>query len=126
MKHFITIAIIFILSNRALAADWISFSSERDGQELTSCGKDKAPGEYMKIYDEMFIQYKISDEVKDKSGVIQSLVLTKSPGNISETVMFFFKSSKACETEFKKRSAIKDKLIEESKKKEDKKYDSYN
>ncbi len=117
-------AILFVCSN-AFAADWISFEVQTSGNSISSCGKDKSPSDYMKSYDEMAIPYKILDEAKDKSGAIASLKIFKSAGTSMETTMYFYKSSKSCEAEYKRLFDAKNKAIDEQNKKDGKKYEEY-
>lgn len=117
---------IFMSAPMAFAEQWTSFYVEREGVDVSSCSKDKAPSEYMKGYDDMGVSYKVTDEVKDKGGKFLSLIIDKSPGSVSHSQMHFFKDAKTCEAEFKKSWAAKEKKEQDGKKPEDKKYDSYN
>lgn len=127
MKVFVrAISLVFFVSLASAAgSDWVSFDVQYGGKEVGSCGKDKAPGDYMQGFDQMGVAYKVSDEVKDKSGKLESVTITKNAGAYIETVTRFYKSKKACEVEFQKRWTAKEKMVNEGKTEADKKYDSY-
>ncbi len=108
---FVTMA-VFLVSNMALARggkdskpDWVSYTVYTKDKSMDECSKEKPPAQYMEVSDGSGIKYTVSDEVKDKSGTLISLVMHMNPEGNQARYIYFFKDMKKCEAEYKKAAA---------------------
>lgn len=103
--------------------EWVSYTLYTKDKSMDECSKEKPPAQYMEVSDGSGIKYAVSDEVKDKSGTLISLVMHMNPEGNQARYIYFFKDMKKCEAEYKK-AAEKLAIEKQADPKKDK-YDSY-
>ncbi len=103
--------------------EWVSYTAYTKDKSMDECSREKPPAQYMEVADGSGIKYVVSDEVKDKSGALVSLVMHMNLDGNQARYIYFFKDMKKCEAEYKK-SAAKLAGEKQADPKKDK-YDSY-
>jgi hypothetical protein len=111
-KYLFAAIAVLIGSDLALARggkdsklEWVSYTVYTKDKSMDECSKEKPPAQYMEVSDGSGIKYVISDEVKDKSGALISLVMHMNPEGNQARYIYFFKDMKKCEAEYKKAAA---------------------
>lgn len=108
------------------ADEWFGCVESKISADCEECSKSKSPADKMKWFEELSIPYQKRNEIREKSGSLQSIELVKSPGSeTAEEIHYFFKDKKKCDLDCGKRRADLVKASEDRKTKGDKKFDEY-
>lgn len=119
---------IFILLSSLFAnaeeAKW--FAYEHFGETVEYCDKSMEPGYQMSQFDALKVEYKLSNEVRDKKGKVISVAIDQGSEE-KPSYKAYFRDLKACKKDQQKAKAALDKKVEADPKVQEhkKKYGDY-